>query len=63
MTPTWLKANAVEYYQHVLLCTDVILDIVEEPERFLRKEFGNRFTLKDKSIGYWNNILETRHHK
>ena len=52
---TWLrpalKSNGVEYYQHVLLCTDDILAIVEEPERFLREELGKRFALKEKSIG------------
>ena len=46
-----LKANGVEYYQYVLLYTDDILAIMEEPERFLREELGKRFTLKEKSIG------------
>ena len=43
--------NGVEYYQCVLLYTDDILAIMEEPERFLREELGKRFTLKEKSIG------------
>ena len=46
-----VKANGVEYYQYVLLYTDDILAIMEEPERFLREELGKRFTLKEKSIG------------
>ncbi len=45
------KANGTDYYQYVLLYTDDILAIMEEPERFLREELGRRFTLKDeKSI-------------
>ena len=46
-----LKSNGVEYYQYILLYTDDILAIMEEPERFLREELGKRFTLKEKSIG------------
>ena len=33
-----LKANGVKCYQHVLLCTDDVLAIVEEPERFIIEE-------------------------
>ena len=33
-----------------MLHTDDNLCIVEEPERFVREEFGKRFTLKEKSI-------------
>ena len=46
-----LNVNGVKYHQHVLLCTDGVLAIVEEPERFIREEIGKRFTLKEKSIG------------
>ena len=46
-----LKSDGVEYYQHVLIYTDDILAIIEEPEKFLREELGKRFTLKEKSIG------------
>ena len=46
---TW--DNCVEYYQYVLLYTDDILAIMEEPERFIRHELGIRFTVKEKSIG------------
>ena len=45
------KSDGTEYYQYVLLYTDDILCIMEEPEHFLREEFGKRFVLKEKSIG------------
>ena len=45
------KKDGTKYYQYVLLYTDDILAIMEEPERFLRDELGNYFTLKEKSIG------------
>ena len=41
-----LKSNGVEPYQHVLLCTDDILAVMEEPETFLREELGKRLDLK-----------------
>ena len=44
------KANGIAYYQYVLIYTDDILAIIEEPERFLRDELGNVFTLKEDSI-------------
>ena len=51
----WLRpatqADGSEYYQYILLYMDDILAIMEEPEKFLRKELGARFTLKEKSIG------------
>ena len=46
-----VKSDGAKYYQYVLLYTDDILAIMEEPEEFLRKELGNYFTLKEKSIG------------
>ena len=36
-----LKNDGTRYYQYVLLYTDDILAIMEEPERFLRDELGN----------------------
>ena len=45
------RDDGTEYWQFVLLYTDDILAIMEEPERFLRKELGTRFTIKEKSIG------------
>ena len=43
--------DGTEYWQFVLVYTDDILAIMEEPERFLRKELGIWFTIKEKSIG------------
>ena len=45
------KSDGTSYYQYILLYTDDILAIMEEPERFLRDELGKCFTLKEKSIG------------
>ena len=45
------KANGTEYMQYVLLYTDDILCVMENPMKFLKEEFGQRFTLKEKSIG------------
>ena len=46
-----VKADGTKYWQYVLLYTDDILAIMEEPEKFLREEMNNYFTLKEKSIG------------
>ena len=46
-----IKSDGTRYYQYVLLYTDDILAVMEEPEKFLREELGNYFTLKGKSIG------------
>ena len=45
------KSDGTTYYQYVLLYTNDILAVMEEPERFLRDELGKLFTLKEKSIG------------
>ena len=45
-----MKDDGTEYWQYVLLYTDDILDVMEEPEKSLREEVGKRFTLKEKSI-------------
>ena len=45
------KSDGTDYYQYVLIYTDDILEIMEEPERFLCDELGNVSTLKEKSIG------------
>ena len=42
------KVDGSKYYQYVLLYTDDILAVMEEPERFLRDEFGKCFALKEK---------------
>ena len=44
------KADGTEYWQYALLYTDEILAVMEEPEKFLREEVGNHFTLMEKSI-------------
>ena len=41
-----IKSDGTDYYQYVLIYTDDILAIMEEPERFLCDELGNVFTLK-----------------
>ena len=45
------KADGTTYYQYVLLYTDDLLVIMENPESFLRDEIGEIFTVKPKSIG------------
>ena len=51
----WLRPgtrhDGTTYWQYVLLYTDDILAIMEQPEKFIREELGTRFTLKEKSIG------------
>ena len=44
------KANRTEYWQYLLLYTDGILAVIEEPEKLLQEEVDKRFTLKEKSI-------------
>ena len=41
-----IKSDGTDYYQYVLIYTNNILEIMEEPERFLRDELGDVFTLK-----------------
>jgi len=43
------KADGSAYWQYVLLYTDDILAIMEEPEKYIREELGTYF--KEKSIG------------
>ena len=45
------RADGTTFWEYVLLYTDDILAIMENPESFLRDELGQRFTLKEKSIG------------
>ena len=47
----------------MLLYTDDILAIMEEPEHFLCEELGKRFTLKETSIGSPNQYLGIKSHK
>ena len=46
-----IKSDGSTYWQYVLLYVDDILSIMEEPEKFIREELGQRFTVKEKSIG------------
>jgi len=45
------KADGSAYWQNVLVYTDDILAIMEEPERYIREELGSDFTVKEKLIG------------
>ena len=45
------RSDGTLYWQYVLLYTDDILTIMEEPEEFIRKELSSYFTIKEKSIG------------
>jgi hypothetical protein len=44
-----LKADGTKYYQYVLLYSDDILAIMEEPERFICEELNARFVVKPQS--------------
>ena len=58
-----VKADGLTYWQYVLLYTDDILAIMEEPEKFIREELGSyHFKVKENSIGpaRQHNILEIR---
>jgi len=46
-----IRHDGSNYWQYVLLYTDDILAIMEDPETFLRNELSQIFTLKEKSIG------------
>jgi hypothetical protein len=46
-----VKADGLTYRQYVLLYTDDILAIMEEPEKFIREELGHYFKIKENSIG------------
>ena len=46
-----MKNNSTDYYQYVLLYTDNILAIMQNPEDFIRHELGNCFWVKPNSIG------------
>ena len=45
------KSDGTTYYEYVLLYTDDMLVVSEDPESFIRKEIGEIFTVKEKSIG------------
>ena len=45
------KDDGTEYMQYVILYTDDIMCVMEDPSKFLLEEFGQRSKLKEKSIG------------
>ena len=51
MDTTCYKSNGQEYYEYVLLYTDDVLCISENPERIIRSQIGKYFELKEESIG------------
>jgi hypothetical protein len=53
-----IKSDGTEVYEYVLLYTDDALSIGVEAESILRKEIGNYFELKEKSIGLPSCTLE-----
>ena len=46
-----IKADGQEYYEYVLLYTDDVLCISENPEKIIRSQIGKYFELKEESIG------------
>ena len=46
-----MKDNSIDYYEYVLLYTDNILAIMQNPEDFIRHELGKIFVVKPNSIG------------
>ena len=46
------KADGSAYWQYVLLYTDDMLAVMEEPEKYIREELRSYFTIKEKSIGH-----------
>ena len=46
-----MKDDSIDYYQYVLLYTNNILAIMQNPEDFIRHELGNCFWVKPNSIG------------
>ena len=46
-----IKDDGTEYNQYILLYTDDIQCVMEDPRKFLLDEFSQRFKLKEKSIG------------
>ena len=46
-----MKDDSIDYYQYVLLYTNNILAIMQNPEDFIRHDIGKRFVVKPKSVG------------
>lgn len=45
------RDDGTEYWEYVLLYTDDVLAIMTDPEKFIREELDEKFTVKPKSIG------------
>ena len=52
-----IKDSGTYYYQYVLLYTEIILAIMQNPEEFIRHELGKRFVVKPNFIGPSNQYL------
>ena len=46
-----IKDEGTDYYQYVLLYTNYILAIMQNPEDFIRHDLGKIFVVKPNSIG------------
>ena len=56
-----VKQNGTDYYQYVLLYTDYILDIMEEPETFIRKDLFSQSVKIMKTMNLVMNGIEIRY--
>ena len=52
-----MKDNETECWEHVLLCTDDVLAIMMDPEKFVREEMDECFELKKHSVASLNQCL------
>ena len=57
---SYIKDDGTKYYQDVLLYTDDILDIMQNPEDFIRHEIGKIFVVNPNSIGPPTHYLENK---
>ena len=55
-----ITSDSVKYYQYVLLHTNDILAIAEDPETFIQEELDSYFVVKKKSIGKPTQYLGTK---
>ena len=46
-----VKGGGTDYYQYFLLYTNGILEIIQNPDYFIRHELGKRFVVKPNPIG------------
>ena len=55
-----MKDDSIDYYQYVLLYTNNILAIMQNPEDFIRHELGRMFFVKPNFIGPPNKYLRNK---